>query len=996
MKRPRHIAVVACIAALAHFTALPAVATDLKSCIGMSPTGYLQCRVVPQIVGPWGYRLLGPPQATPIMSTERAPIELRASDWASVGGYTLCSGVVDTVGSYDSGWEDSLASNFRKYDYRTFNTYRRKPVVFNWSRKVSQPGPFECYPLSASDYLYSQRTVACAEGWYADESVETAFCARDEPVEDASCPVGNPVLPALGIKLHSETDYAGAGAHPLNFTRFYRSRWPAGLSERGNVWSHNWASEIAPVVGAPTRTVRTMRPDGSIRSFTQAAAAAGQPPAAWQADAGLHDQLTELLDINGRTTGWTLRAFADDSTETYDALGKLLNVRQRNGWKATLTYANPAVPGQLTSVSNHFGRQLRFVYDIAGRLSQLLPPGAVQDSGAGSAASPIRYSHQELASLGAGTPAAGQLTSVTWQDGAVKRYHYEDARFVQALTGLTDEAGVRIASYVYDPSGKVAEETKAGGTERLTFSYSTGSTQVTDYAANGTATVRAFSFSAAGGIARPTSLTSPCQQCGSAAANTTYGDGSATSGGAGALGQEVRSLGHDGSVTFYLYDAAGREVERAVFGNAYRFEAARPALTLATSVKSTKWHATWKLPTQVAEPGKVTAYTYDSKGNLTGQSWTGTTDATGAAKFAAVKTGSTYATGWGYNASVLNTSVVEKTNAVETGRWTLAYNAAGDATRVTDVTGGNRIGNGTQYDAQGRLLTGTTTLGQPVAYGYSSRGFVRTRSVGGQAMTFTQDAIGLTTNVLLPDNQTVRFEYDATHRLTAVRLNGALLVGNAKKDGTRGNATLAIARERLQRVVESMVRPAHAQVAVPVGAIGLGSVVPGMALPGQPGVTATSILTANDYPGERPGAGGLPVFGPGEEATRRLLQAITRFCQCDPSGGFGQPKLSAQALAHIVISGHTGPAFANKSYFTEPVNQMLVDEVVRKDTRPDVPGQNFRVYFVPDMGRSVGFSRRPDGTFVPERSVTLVVHKDNCNNLFYVRNEVITMHPGGR
>lgn len=123
-------------------------------------------------------------------------------------------------------------------------------------------------------------------------------------------------------------------------------------------------------------------------------------------------------------------------------------------------------------------------------------------------------------------------------------------------------------------------------------------------------------------------------------------------------------------------------------------------------------------------------------------------------------------------------------------------------------------------------------------------------------MTFTQDAIGLTTNVLLPDNQTVRFEYDATHRLTAVRLNGALLVGNAKKDGTRGNATLAIARERLQRVVESMVRPAHAQVAVPVGAIGLGSVVPGMALPGQPGVTATSILTANDYQVRDPGRAG--------------------------------------------------------------------------------------------------------------------------------------------
>ena len=89
---------------------------------------------------------------------------------------------------------------------------------------------------------------------------------------------------------------------------------------------------------------------------------------------------------------------------------------------------------------------------------------------------------------------------------------------------------------------------------------------------------------------------------------------------------------------------------------------------------------------------------------LTGQSSTATTDATGAAKFSAVKSGSTNATGWSYSASSLATSVIEKIDAVEKKHWTMAYATNSDLTRVTDVTGGNRIGRSTSYDIHGRIL----------------------------------------------------------------------------------------------------------------------------------------------------------------------------------------------------------------------------------------------------------------------------------------------------
>jgi YD repeat-containing protein len=591
---------------------------------------------------------------------------------------------------------------------------------------------------------------------------------------------------------------------------------------------------------------------------------------------------------------------------------------------------------------------------------------------------------QPFASRGTGVTAQGQLTSVIWQDGTRRRYHYEDARYPQGLTGITDEAGVRYATYAYQ-AGRVVSEQHAGGADRVDFAYNGNRTTITDYA-SGNATQRAYTFATQNGVYRPTAVTAPCPLCGNTQKSSTYDS----------AGRITRATAHDGRITFYAYDGKGRETERAAFPAIYQSATTRPALNVAESVVSTQWHATFNLPMQVAEPGKITAYAYSSQGNLMVQNWSATTDATGAAKFAGIKTGSAYGTEWGYDANGLSTSTVEKTNSVETQRWTLAYTATGDVASVVDVTAGNLLGRATQYDARGNLLSGITTLGLPLAYSYSPRGFISTRTANAKLSIFTQNAIGLTTDASLPDGQTVKFEYDATHRLTGVRLNGALLSSSAVREGRSENTNLAIAREKLRRLVESLTRPAHAQAGLPGGLMAPASVAPGMVLPGQPSAAAASVLTANDYPGDRPGAGGLPLFGRGDEAARRLAQALARFCQCDPSGGHTQPKLTAQAMAHIVISGHTGPAFVNKSYFTEPVNQALVNEVVAKDTMPDVSGAARRVYFVPDMGRAVGFKRRPDGTFVPDRSIPLVVHKDNCNNLFFVRNEVITMHPGGR
>lgn len=69
-----------------------------------------------------------------------------------------------------------------------------------------------------------------------------------------------------------------------------------------------------------------------------------------------------------------------------------------------------------------------------------------------------------------------------------------------------------------------------------------------------------------------------------------------------------RQIAHDGSVSFIAYDARGRGTERATFAASYSSAATtRPAVANATKVISTKWHATFNLPTQFAEPNKTAA-----------------------------------------------------------------------------------------------------------------------------------------------------------------------------------------------------------------------------------------------------------------------------------------------------------------------------------------------------------------------------------------------------
>lgn len=618
---------------------------------------------------------------------------------------------------------------------------------------------------SSCSYWNSVNTIG--EIFSQDRRFETG------PVDERSCTTANPVQPGSGRKRFQEADYSGAGAHPLNLQRLYSSRWMDGAAVTGlapiATWDGGWRhSYQASLTLRADGGLRAFRPDGSMRGLSRSASVANT----WTSVSS-RDTVVALADAAGQRTGYTYAAATDDGTETYDAGGKLLSRRERNGWTTTLTYSDAATPlavaprpGLLIAVRNQFGRELKFTYDAAGRVAELLPPGAISGTPAGSAASPIRYVYDEPASLAPGVPAAGQLTSVTWQDGALKRYHYEDGRWPQAVTGITDEAGVRYGSYTYDGEGRVTRSELAGGVDRLDFAYGTDAsgkptTTVTDYSgAGGTATSRSYAFTDIGGVRFAATVSAPCSLCGNTQQSSTYN----------AAGDPVRTVAHDGSVTFYAYDAKGRETERATFAASYSGATTRPALVNATQVVSTQWHATFNLPAQVAEPGKTSAYAYDGNGNLVGQSWTATTDATGAQGLAAMATGSTYATGWGYNANSLNASIVTSetaqgsSTAVETGRWTYTYEASRDLKTVkNDSRQPSVTATFVAYNAHGMPTAGQLHDGRSFQIQYRPSGEVDRLTLGdGYSVQYTYSPTRQLLQAQASDNWSASVNYDSS------------------------------------------------------------------------------------------------------------------------------------------------------------------------------------------------------------------------------------------
>ncbi|MDZ4100211.1 MAG: DUF6531 domain-containing protein [Hydrogenophaga sp.] len=627
------------------------------------------------------------------------------------------------------------------------------------------------------------------DGWAVEVVNPVCYGPTTIGTEEQSCSVGNPTLPGTGTKVHSETDYAPSFSHPIPFERHYRSKHSVSAIQTANGWLHSYSARLYQP--ALSTSAYALRPSGEIVRFTKNAATA-----TWQSENG-ELQLSEQSDAAGVPTGWRLTQRSDNSSEIFDKTGRLTHIEARNGWKHTLGYNTNS---QLESVTNHFGRRLTLAYDSAGRLTSMTTPGG----------DITRYTHD----------TQGNLLTVTWPDGNIKRYHYEDSRFPRALTGITDETGQRIGSYTYDAQGRVSETQRASGVDRLQFSYGQDAsgapqTTVTDFS-TGTPTTRTHRFTLQGRVLRPAGASAPCPLCGSTAQTITYDE----------AGRKLRELQHDGSVVFYKHNERGLQTERATFPSSFATATTRPGLARATSVVSTQWHATWSLPRRVAEPGRITEYTYNQRG-ITSLSSQATTDTTGAAKFTSTPTGPLSSTEYNYNAQHFNTRITELTDGVQTQQWTLAYNELGDLTRITDVTAGNAVTRLTN-DSQGRVTRMNASNGAVASFNANSRGQMTAAFTPGGNVTYTYDARNLINEIRFSDGRWVRYSYNTAQKLIEIRDSTGLIEQIAANEAEGLDPQRLLHRvaqwldERGDRITRMLISEAQANpvvVLVPAGVV---------------------------------------------------------------------------------------------------------------------------------------------------------------------------------
>ena len=223
-------------------------------------------------------------------------------------------------------------------------------------------------------------------------------------------------------------------------------------------------------------------------------------------------------------TGWQYLS-EHDETETYTSAGQLQRITNRVGLSFTLAYTN----NLLASVTDIYGRTLRFAYNSQNQLSSFTDP----------AGNLYRYTYN----------ASFALQSVNYPDQKSRQYVYEDARFPYALTGIIDENNQRYAKWTYDAKGRAQSSQHANGADGVGLVYNAdGSTLVSD----ATGALRTYRFTKMFNVTKNTAIVGPaCDHCGGNSARTYDANGFVAG-----------RTDFNGNQTNYTYNARGLETNR--------------------------------------------------------------------------------------------------------------------------------------------------------------------------------------------------------------------------------------------------------------------------------------------------------------------------------------------------------------------------------------------------------------------------------------------------
>jgi len=373
-------------------------------------------------------------------------------------------------------------------------------------------------------------------------------CNNDEQKgapEERVCK-GNPINIAIGNKFQYEPDYSAGGASSLKLARSYNSL--------DGLWRHNFSTYLR---FAGTQYVSVVMHHGRESFFT----ISGTTVTPTSADLGVLSKVG--------ATGWQYVS-TDNERFTFNTAGKLAQWSNSYGAVHQFAYS-----GNQVTVTDNLGNSLTFTEDADKQPLTLNAP-SVQ----------ITYGYNTNKRLTSVSKVMGGQTTQ-------RQFHYEDPRNNSWLTGITDERGVRYATWSYDDKGRAISSEHADGADKVTVAYNAdGTVSVT----NELGKVAKYSFQYIKGVRRITSIQGePSANCPNSNSSFTYDSN----------GLLKTKTDNKGILTTYTYNTRGLEVSRTEASG-----------TPQARTITTDWHPTLFLPTVVTEPKRITTYHYDNRGRL--------------------------------------------------------------------------------------------------------------------------------------------------------------------------------------------------------------------------------------------------------------------------------------------------------------------------------------------------------------------------------------------
>ncbi|MGH1375980.1 MAG: RHS repeat-associated core domain-containing protein [Alphaproteobacteria bacterium] len=568
---------------------------------------------------------------------------------------------------------------------------------------------------------------------------------------------GNPINFALGFKAQGEGDYADG---VLSFTRGYRSDSTWTNDVIGARWTHNYNRTFNILDGLSGTDIDVT---GQLATI-DVTDGSGVTTAFRELSNGDYEAVDiDITSTLEAVTGGYIYTTNADTKEHYDSSGKLTRIEYRGGEAVDLSYDGS---DRLSSVTDEEGDSLTFSYNGSDLVSSVVTP---------------------VGTFIYGYDGNDNLTSVTKPDSEVRTYHYEDSNHVNALTGITDEKGVRYATYAYDTVGRAVSSEHVGGVDNYTISYNTDGTTTTT---NPLGKQTTYSFDTINGVRKIIGVEGH-QSTNCAAANKAYAYDDR-----GFMSSKTDWLGN---VTSYTHDDRGLVTSMTEDANG------------VARTTSYSHELDYRLADVISETGKSTDYDYDAEGRVTSVSVTDT------------NTSETRTVTYSYHADTMDTNgntvlgklaSVDGTRGDVTDVTSFTYDSQGRLTKVTNALGHET--ETTSFDSADRPLTVEDANNVVTTLTYSALGRVASSTTAGALTSYTYDDNGNVLTVTRPNGVTLTYVYDDARRLVSTTdalgntmsythdVAGNVLTTSYKDGGNTLRYSQSQLYDELSRIIESV------------------------------------------------------------------------------------------------------------------------------------------------------------------------------------------------